>query len=108
MSQKKLVNLTLIIVKEEIENYKLINRNSAKQKTIADREVVQELLAYVLSHIPNIYVAATPQEIEAKYRHTGKSLEQRMQIERLIDRAIKSIMAARDEGQSQTLTVCQN
>ena len=108
MSKKKLVNLTLFIVKEELENYKLAGCDREKLKILSDPELVQELLAYILSRIPNIYAAVTPEQLLEKCQNTGKSLEQRMRIETLIEGGIASILQKKIDRSYPSLTVCQN
>lgn len=108
MSRKKLINLTLLIVKEELETYKLTNCSLEKQKILDNPELVQELLAYVLSHVPNIYAAVPEEKITEKYQNTGKSLEQRMRIERLIDRVIESLLEKKMAGKYSQIIICQN
>lgn len=108
MSQKKLVNLTLFIVKEELENYKLTSCNLQKQEILADPELVKEILAYVLSRIPNIYTVVATEKVREKYQNKGKSLEQRIRIERLIERAIKSILERQFDRNRPILIYSQN
>ncbi len=92
---KNLVNITLFSVGEEIK-YILAEQPYAIQAAYAQNDLYQDLLAYVLSRIPNSYVAIEQgqevTELEYLYREPAA---RRLQKESIISRGIKDILATK-------------
>lgn len=90
---KILVNITLAIVTEEIENILGIYPKYPYQEAFAPSGLRQDLIAYVLNHIPNKY--RTIEETSLNLSQTIPlicSAEQQIHIENLIHRGIKDLL----------------
>lgn len=90
---KKLVNLTFQAVSEEMENILGTYPESPYRQAFASCELRQELIAYVLSRIPNIHAVIDEGELPVvnQYLIGGSSLQQ-LHLESLIHIAINAVM----------------
>ena len=90
---KLIVNLTLPIVKEEIECLLETYPAPSYWQTFENPDLCQELIAYVLSRVPNFYtVVETEEQAQLKPTRLSHSLEQRMKIETLIHQGVQQIL----------------
>ena len=108
MKEKILVNLTLLLVKEQLERYKITESDIRKEAILANPNSAKHLLEYILSHIPNIYTLVREEADRDKYKQTGQSLEQIRQIEKLIDRGITEMIASEPVDRCIELICCRN
>jgi len=92
---KKLVNLTLSLVSEEIENILQTYAEYPYQQIFTNPDLRQELVAYVLSHVPNNYVAIEESEdLSIRRLVTSVSSEQQLNLEKWIHLGIDDIMVS--------------
>lgn len=101
---KRIVNLTLPIVSEEIEGVLETYPEYPYQKIFANSNLRQDLVAYVLSHIPNKYTAIEDVQLPSSngsFFHCTS--EQRIQIERWIHLGICDILSINYGASSQHL-----
>lgn len=90
---KKLVNLTLPLVSEEIENILQSYPEYPHQHIFANPDLRQELIAYVLSHIPNSYATIEEsEEISINRTFTFIPSEQQLNLEKWIHLGIDDVM----------------
>jgi hypothetical protein len=82
---KTLVNRTLPIVWEEANLLGEHFPNHDYQAVVGNPQLRQELIAYVLSRIPNTY---SLQEIETDIYPRGQTTAQRLEIERLLQQGM--------------------
>ncbi|NES98833.1 MAG: late competence development ComFB family protein [Desertifilum sp. SIO1I2] len=90
---KKLLNLTLPIVLEEIENVLAAYPKYPYQQAFSVSELRQDLVAYVLSRVPNKYAAV--EETEPFVYQMGSSVyssKQMLDIENCIHIGIQDIL----------------
>ncbi|NEP01480.1 MAG: hypothetical protein F6K58_23050 [Symploca sp. SIO2E9] len=91
---KKIVNLTLPIVSEEIEDVLETYPEYPYQRAFSNTNLRQDLVAYVLSHVPNKYtVIEDVQLVSSNSSLLHCTSEQRMQIERWIHLGICDILS---------------
>ena len=85
---KKLVNLTLIQVKQVLQLERELNlTDSDYQRVFADRDLIKDLENYILIRIPNIYSVLNHKEIDCyRVKNDGG---QRKKIKALIVERIK-------------------
>lgn len=91
--QKTLVNLTLAVVTEEVENILDSYPRYPYQEAFSPSGLRQDLIAYVLSRIPNTYTAIAPSD--ALLNNTVQircSSEQLLHIENLIHTGISDVL----------------
>lgn len=93
---KTLVNQTQAIVWEEATLLLEHFPHRGYQTVIGDAELRQELIAYVLSRIPNVYAA---QETDAYSR--GRITAYRLQIEFLLQQGIQLVLAHQFDGSTR-------
>jgi len=88
-----LVNLTLPVVIQEIENVLDEYPEYPYHSAFAMPELRQKLIAHILSQVPNSYVANVGQESSghAQVRHTS-SLRERLRLEVIIRGSILHIL----------------
>ena len=91
--EKTLVNLTLAVVTEEVENILDSYPRYPYQEAFSPSGLRQDLIAYVLSRIPNTYTAIAPFD---SMSHTTIqvrcSSEQLLHIENLIHTGISDVL----------------
>jgi hypothetical protein len=91
--EKILVNLTLAVVTEEIENILDTYPKHPYQQAFAPSGLRQDLIAYVLSRIPNTYTAIESSEsVPNKKVQVRCSSEQLLHIENLIHTGIRDVL----------------
>lgn len=94
---KKLINLTLPIVIEEIEGMLETYPHAPYREILSDPDRREELIAYVLSRVPNTYSVAEEigenSFIESIPHFLARSLELRVQIESAIQQGIKRLLS---------------
>ncbi|MBG1260810.1 hypothetical protein [Nostoc commune] len=88
-----LINLTLLIVIQEIENVLDEYPEHPYQSAFSIHELRQKLIAHILSHVPNRYVVEGLQELSS----TPKSpyslpIQERIQIETVVHGSILHIL----------------
>jgi hypothetical protein len=89
---KILVNLTLAVVSEEVDLILETYPRFPYQKIFSDYNLRQELMAYVLSRIPNHHIAMEETQAQAKLSMPMLySAEQQLKIETLIHQGIQKI-----------------
>ena len=90
---KVIVNLTLPVVKEEIDCLLETYPDQSYRRTFANPDLCQELIAYVLSRVPNFYtVVEAEEQASLKRTRLNRSLEQRIKIETVIHQGIQQIL----------------
>ncbi|XZN97542.1 MAG: hypothetical protein ACM65K_04360 [Microcoleus sp.] len=90
---KTLVNLTLAVVTEEVENILDSYPRYPYQEAFAPSGLRQDLIAYVLSRIPNTYTALSPLDaMSNKTVQVRCSSEQLINIENLIHTGISDVL----------------
>ena len=91
--QKILVNLTLALVTEEIEIILESYPKHPYQQAFSPSGLRQDLIAYVLSRIPNTYTTIEPYESVSNQRVQVRcSSEQLLHIENLIHTGIRDVL----------------
>lgn len=91
MSQK-IINLTTPMVIEEIESVLETYSDDPYQKAFAIPDLRQQLIAYVLSHVRNVYTVVEDEETPLKSKFLRRSLEQRLHMEPWIRHGIVHIL----------------
>ncbi|MGJ5634777.1 hypothetical protein [Nostoc sp. C057] len=88
-----LINLTLPIVIQEIENVLYEYPEHPYQLAFSIHELRQKLIAHILSHVPNRYVVEGVQELSStpKSRYSFP-LQERIQIETVVHGSILHIL----------------
>lgn len=90
---KQIINLTLQIVSEEIESVLENYPEYPYHQAFAPSNLRLELIAYVLSRIPNIYkVVEETQEPSINTMFPSVSSEQRLQLESWIHIGIRDVL----------------
>jgi hypothetical protein len=89
----KLVNLTLLKVIKEIQNILDICPTQAHQKLASNPNLQQQLIAYVLSRVPNRHVAIEEEYLSLISPHSicCSTLEQ-LEIENLVNEGVYYLM----------------
>jgi len=96
--QKTLVNLTLAVVTEEVENILDSYPRYPYQEAFSPSGLRQDLIAYVLSRIPNTYTAMAPfDSLPNKNVQVSCSSEQLLHIENLIHTGIRDVLHSYDK-----------
>ncbi|MGL5065082.1 MAG: hypothetical protein ACRC62_34365 [Microcoleus sp.] len=91
--EKVLVNLTLAVVTEEVENILETYPKHPYQQAFAPSGLRQDLIAYVLSRIPNTYTAIESADSDPhKTVQVRCSSEQLLHIENLIHTGIRDVL----------------
>ncbi len=88
----EIINLTLPITIQEIENVLEDYPEHPYQVAFAIHELRQKLIAHVLSHIPNRYTVEGTQLPPRNRQSLDSSLEQRVRLETLIRGGILHIL----------------
>ncbi|MDQ2096964.1 MAG: hypothetical protein QQW96_04880 [Tychonema bourrellyi B0820] len=90
---KTLVNLTLAVVTEEVENILDAYPRYPYQEAFSPSGLRQDLIAYVLSRIPNTYAAIAPSDpLSNNSVQIRCSSEQLLHIENLIHTGISDVL----------------
>ncbi|WP_341733224.1 MAG: hypothetical protein P2A85_18330 [Microcoleus anatoxicus] len=90
---KTLVNLTLAVVTEEVENILDSYPRYPYQEAFAPSGLRQDLIAYVLSRVPNTYTALPSSDVMSdKTVQVRCSSEQLIHIENLIHTGISDVL----------------
>jgi len=90
--QKNLVNITLAVVTEEVEIILESYPTHPYQQAFSPSGLRQDLIAYVLSRIPNRYTAIDSGESANQTVQVRCSSEQLMHIENLIHTGIRHVL----------------
>lgn len=91
--QKTLVNLTLSVVTEEVEIILESYPKHPYQQAFSPSGLRQDLIAYVLSRVPNTYTAIEASESVSNQRVQVRcSSEQLLHIEKLIHTGIRDVL----------------
>lgn len=80
------------MVIEEIESVLDTYSDDPYQKAFAIPDLRQQLIAYVLSHVPNIYKVVEDEETPLKSKFLRRPLEQRLHMEPWIRHGIVQIL----------------
>ncbi len=91
--QKNLVNITLAVVTEEVEIILESYPKHPYQQAFSPSGLRQDLIAYVLSRVPNRYTAIDPSEsVSNQTVQVRCSSEQLLHIENLIHTGIREVL----------------
>ena len=105
---KSLVNTTLFSVREEIKHI-LAEQPQGIQAAYAQSDLYQDLLAYVLSRIPNSFVAIEEgQELDGTEYLYRESAERRLQKESIISRGIYDVLAKKSVFAKKSKPICES
>ena len=89
MTDTIVVNVTLMKVKEELDNFLEIYPNKLYQKTLTDPDLRQKLIAYILNRMPNRYLALELENISLiSSQNFIFSTQEALEIENLIHQGI--------------------
>lgn len=100
---KTLVNLTLGVVTEEVENILDSYPRYPYQEAFSPSGLRQDLIAYVLSRIPNTYTVIAPfDSLLNKNVQVRCSSEQLLHIENLIHTGISDVLHSYDKIDHRT------
>lgn len=89
---KSLVNMTLLLVQDDIEHI-LAEQPQAIQDKFVQKDLFPDLIAYVLSRIPNLYLVLEEEEIsDAKSHIIHESAERQLQREEFIRQGIYLVL----------------
>ena len=91
---KKLVNLTLPLVEQELDSLLEVYPHILHQAELSNPDLRQELLAYVLNRINNVYAAKEDCSLDESNISFCFTPEQQMQIETLIFQGINYVLPA--------------
>ncbi|PSB12917.1 hypothetical protein C7B69_20960 [filamentous cyanobacterium Phorm 46] len=95
--QKNLVNITLAVVTEEVEIILESYRKYPYQEAFSPSGLRQDLIAYVLSRVPNKYIAIDSGEyVPGQAVQFRCSSEQLLEIEDLIHTGIRDVLHSYD------------
>ncbi len=96
---KKIINLTLVLVAKEL-NLLLKQSSISIQKLFLNRnDLQQHLIEYVLSRIPNIYVALEETSInQDNCQLMSYSLSERQQIKNLINQEFNFLITRENKN----------
>ncbi len=89
---KNLVNITLSAVTEEIEIILESYPKYPYQEAFSPSGLRQDLIAYVLSRVPNRYMAIDSESVSGKTVEFRCSSEQLLEIEDLIHTGIRDVL----------------
>ncbi len=89
---KNLVNITLAAVTEEIEIILESYPKYPYQEAFSPSGLRQNLIAYVLSRVPNRYIAIDSESVSGKTVEFRCSSEQLLEIEDLIHTGIRDVL----------------
>ena len=90
--EKNLVNLTLLLVKEDIDQI-LAEQPDRIQKDFIKRDLFTDLIAYVLSRIPNNYTVLEEGHISTFHSHfQTESAERQLAREKMIRQGIYLVL----------------
>lgn len=90
--EKNLVNLTLLLVKEDIDQI-LAEQPDRIQKDFIKRDLFADLIAYVLSRIPNNYTVLREGQIPPIHAHLQtESAERQLAREKMIRQGIYFVL----------------
>ncbi len=93
---KKVVNLTLPIVEQELDSLVEIYPHKVHRSQLTNPDLRQELLVYVLNRIPNVYGTKGDYDLEDQNAQPlSCTLEQQMQIRALIFQGINYLVTAK-------------
>ncbi len=101
---KRIINLTLVLVTKEINLLLKQSSLSIKKLFLNHKNFRQQLIEYVLSRIPNIYVAVAVEEIPINQddcQLMSYSQSERQQIKNLINQGFKSLMTRENNSMSR-------
>jgi hypothetical protein len=107
---KTIVNLTLPIVIQEIEDILEKYPHSPYQETFANPNYKQTLVAYILSRVPNCYVTVEEERKEEEVQLVSNksdswrcSLTEKLDMEMIIHQGIDKIMTEQAQNVSQSI-----
>ncbi|MDJ0725822.1 MAG: hypothetical protein QNJ38_11985 [Prochloraceae cyanobacterium] len=107
MKQKKLVNLTLLAIEQELGLYKKLSKcDRKKQAILENKKAAREISNHILRQIPNIYAAVTEETALEKCRQMSKSSEYRKQITKLIEQGMTKISAPANREDIYNRLIC--
>lgn len=90
--EKNLVNLTLLLVREDIDQI-LAEQPDRIQKDFIKRDLFPDLIAYVLSRIPNHYTVFEEEHIPSLHSHLlTESAERQLAREKMIHQGIYFVL----------------
>jgi hypothetical protein len=96
--QKNLVNITLALVTEEVEIILESYPKHPYQQTFSHSGWRQDLIAYVLSRVPNKYTAIDSSDYVSNQKVQVRcSSEQLLQIEKLIHTGIRDLLDSHEK-----------
>lgn len=97
---KKVVNLTLPIVEQEIDLLLELYPHKLHQLRLGNSDLRQELIAYILNRIPSVYGTISDRTINSSTNcenlRSLSSLERQRQIEALVFQGISYLTLAKD------------
>ncbi len=89
----KIVNMTIVLVADEIENVLNSQAENFYKTAFSLPDLRQELIAYVLSRIPNLYrVIEDGQEQSRKYNPFYQSAVKELHIEAVIHQGCHDLL----------------
>lgn len=95
-----IVNLTLLKVNDEIENILENFANPTYQQALNDPDLRQKIIAYVLSRIPNRYLAMETEKVSLISSQVFTfSTQENLQIEQLIHQGIAYLCQRQSLGE---------
>lgn len=93
-----LVNLTLLRLNEELENFSDIYTDPTYQRTLKDPELRLKLIAYVLNRVPNRHIAVNPENASSiSSEFLVSSTEESLKLENLIHQGIFELNQERNK-----------
>ncbi len=95
--QKNLVNITLVVVTEEVEIILESYPKYPYQEAFSPSGLRQDLIAYVLSRVPNKYTAIDSESMLSQRVHFSCSSEQLLEIEDLIHTGIRDVLHSQEK-----------
>ncbi|WP_072621501.1 hypothetical protein [Spirulina major] len=105
---KNLVNMTLLFVQDDIEHI-LATQSECIQHYFQQHDLIPELLAYVLSRIPNVYAVFDEGQNPPHLSHINyESAERQLQRENVIMRGIHAVFEKRSHAMLAKAEKLQN
>lgn len=102
--EKQLLNLTLPIVIEEVENILETYPKYPYQQIFSASGLRQDLVAYVLSHVPNKYAVVEEAEVSSnQILLSPYPTKQLLEIEHYINLGIRDILSSCNQDNSDML-----
>jgi hypothetical protein len=95
--QKTLVNITLAVVTEEVEIILESYPKYPYQEAFSPSGLRQDLIAYVLSRVPNKYTASDSDSVSGQTVQFRCSSEQLLEIEDLIHTGIRDVLHSQEK-----------